>query len=272
MSTKERVEVTAAAIAASVLGAMAERRDTGGIQLRDFDLIFPGGHVEPLEVTRHFDQAATETWKLLGRAEREAPSLTRSWTLDVPNKRLSPSGRARPYGGGKFPSDVEPALRQLEEAGHERFDLGLGRRDPSVAPAIDVLARLGIQFGLSRELPSGAKGRISAVAAVGGVTDPNKVAQAIEIEAGDAGNQAKLREPPGPRRRHLFVPFDPSSGSAYNAVDRGMLGRIPDLPDPITTAWVFVRNRVFVTTPPEGWQEHPVPEEVMNDPERWVVR
>lgn len=158
MSTKERVEVTAAAIAASVLGARAERRDMGGSQVRDFDLIFSDRHVEPLEVTRHFDQAAMETWERLGRAEREAPSLSRSWTLDIPNKERSATGGAQPYSVREFLRDAEPALRQLEHADRDRFDLAAGTRDPSVAPALDVLARLGIQFGLSRSFRRARRG------------------------------------------------------------------------------------------------------------------
>jgi hypothetical protein len=44
------VEDGAAAAAAFVLGAKAQRRDNGrGEGMRDFDLVFDGGHPEPLE-------------------------------------------------------------------------------------------------------------------------------------------------------------------------------------------------------------------------------
>ena len=272
MAVKERVELVAGAIAAGVLGARAERRDFGGQQLRDFDLRFPDGHVEPLEVTRHFDQAATETWERLERADREAPTLARAWTLDIPSRQQTAGGKIEAYGVREFLRDAEPALHQLEAAGYERFDFGAGARDPSVAAACDTLLRLGVQFGVSHRVPPGTPGRISAVASVGGITDPNRVAEAIEAEAADAGNQTKLREPVSAPRRHLFVVFDPSSGSAFNAVDRGMLGRLPVLPASITTVWAFARHRVFVTSPPERWHEHAVPDDVVERPESWHAR
>lgn len=262
--------MTAAAIAAFVLGANAKRRDFGGRQVRDFDLIFPDGHTEPLEVTRHFDRAATETWERLSRQERAAPSLSRVWTVDTPSKAPTPSGGTAPYDVRRFFRDAEAALRELEDAGYERFDLAMGRGDRRVAAACDALARLGVQAGLSRELQPSEAPRINVVAPVGGITDPNKVAEAVEAEAADPGNRAKLREPVAAPRRHLFVVFDPSSGSAYNAVDRGMIGRLPKLPSPITTAWAFARRPVFVSTPPDCWEAHAVPAKVVDQPERWL--
>jgi hypothetical protein len=153
MNDKERVETIAAAIAASVLGARAERRDRGGTQTRDFDLVFPDGHVEAMEVTRHFDQAASETWERLRRTGSPAPTLTRAWAVDVPARQRGPSGEPEPYGVREFFRAAEPALRRIEEAGYTSFDLGLGTRDPSVADARDTLLRLGVQFGISREVP-----------------------------------------------------------------------------------------------------------------------
>jgi hypothetical protein len=271
VTIKKNVEITAAAIAASVLGAKAKRRDVGGSQMRDFDLIFPDGHVEPLEVTRHFDRAATETWERLAQANCEARSLSRVWTVDIPSKMRNVSGGTGPYPVREFLRDAEPALRQLEEAGYDRFELGMSSQDPSVASADRALARLGVQTGLSRELLPGERGRINGVAPVGGLTDPGSIAEAIEAEASDLGNRAKLRKPATAPRRHLFVVFDSSSGSAFNALDRGMLGRLPNLPEPITTAWALARHRVFFTSPPEPWQEHAVPSGVFVDPSRWLI-
>jgi hypothetical protein len=129
VSQKEDIEARAGAVAASILSARAERRDFGGgQQIRDFDLVLPDGKREPLEITRHIDQPALETWERT-RGINPAPSLSRYWTLDIPHKAVGASGIERPFDVREFLKEVEPALRELEEAGFERFDVGLGRRD-----------------------------------------------------------------------------------------------------------------------------------------------
>jgi hypothetical protein len=75
----------------------------------------------------------------------------------------------------------------------------------------------------------------------------------------------------GARRRHLFVVFDSSSGSAFNAVDRGLTGRLPTLPPPTTTAWAATGGHVLMTTPPKPWERHELPRAVFDDPTRWLV-
>jgi hypothetical protein len=108
-------------------------------------------------------------------------------------------------------------------------------------------------------------------APVGGITLPDLIAIGVEREANEADNRAKLAAPTQARRRHLFVIFNGSSGSFFNAVDRAMESRLPKLPDPITTAWAACRGHVLVTTPPGPWELYEVPEDVFFTPERWLA-
>jgi hypothetical protein len=61
-------------------------------------------------------------------------------------------------------------------------------------------------------------------ASVGGITDADLIAGAIENEASDAGNERKLQKPPNASRRHLVIVFNVSSGSFFNAAQRGRTG------------------------------------------------
>lgn len=269
MSANDYLEKRAAAAVAYVLGARAKRRDLGGARVRDYDLAFETRPDEPLEVTRFADEAVMRTWARLERADREAPSLSRDWTVDVPSK-VAGEGAPNAYDVDRFFREAEPALRKLEEAGHEKFTLGLWVSDPSIEPALRLLADLGCNFGFSREPLPGEVARIFPGAGVGGIVGGDLVAWAVEQEACKDDNREKLREPVGALRRHLFVVVDGSSGAVFSAVSHGMVGRLPELPDPITTAWVAGSNRMFVTTPPGPWEQHPIPHEVFNDPNRWI--
>ncbi|MGH2800579.1 MAG: hypothetical protein ACRDM0_23510 [Thermoleophilaceae bacterium] len=267
------LELKAAAAAAHVLCARLVRRDIGGAQhTRDFDLVFHDGRLEPLEVTRFVDRPALETWERIRRAAPlSAPSLTRRWVLALPHSTPVGDERRKPYDVKDFIAKVEPALAAIEAAGHETINLGRLQHDSALAPAFQTLLDLRIQDGISHPLEAGQAPHISLFAPVGGITNADLVASATEREAAKPDNQAKLAEPPGAQRRHLFVVFDGSGGSFFNAVDRGMQGRLPTLAPPITTAWAAARAAVLVTTPPAPWELHALPKEVFTDPERWVA-
>lgn len=222
-------------------------------------------------MTRFADQAVMQTWARLERADREAPSLKRDWTLDVPSKVAGEAGQPAAYDVDTFFREAESALQAIEAAGHERFTIGLWVDDPSIERALRTLGSLGCSFGLSNEPPEGQIARIIPGAGVGGVVGGDLLAWAVEQEACKDDNREKLREPLGARRRHLFVLVDGSAGTAFSAATHGLTGRLPELCEPITTAWVAGGgDRLFVTTPPGGWQEHAIPEEVFADPDRWL--
>jgi hypothetical protein len=238
--------------------------------MRDYDVLLPDGSVEPLEVTIHADEPVIGTEERLRRADRRAPSLKRYWAVDIPNSVIRAPGTREAYDVRRFFSEAEPALREIEEAGYERFDLGLITRDPRVEAAIRLLARLGCDFGFSHELPAGEPGQIHAVTGVGGVITEELIPTAIELEAAKADNRAKLSEPADAKRRHLVVIAD-SSTTVISAAHRRMVGRVPTLPAPITTAWIVGAETVYFVTPPGAWESHEIPQEVFEHPEQWIA-
>jgi hypothetical protein len=273
-SISDDTELKAAAAAAFVLGARLERLDIPPVQgMRDFDLVFSDDSREPLEITRYVDRPAYETWE---RIRRAAPllalSLTRRWVLAVPHSTPASATTRVPYDVNDFVARIEPALAALEAAGHHTVNLGRLQRDPALAGALQTLLALGVQDAFSHALEPSQMATISLFAPVGGWTNADLIAAAIEREAADAGNQRKLQQPSTAARRHLFVVFDGSSGSFFNAAQRGLIdGRLPTLPPPITTAWAGAGGHVLRTTPPDAWSLHPLPDEVFTAPERWLI-
>lgn len=269
----KETEARAAAAVAHALNARARRVDPGGgsVSSRDFDLVFRDRPDEPLELTSHTDQPVAHTWGRLEALDRDAPSLRRIWAIDMPSSEIDAVGRRGATDVARFMTEAEDALQELEAAGYERFDLGLIYRDPSVERAVRILASLGCQFGFSHPAEPGQPGRINPGSPVGGLVTAELVTAGVEAEAQKADNQNKLRQPLDAAQRHLLVLFDSSSGASFSAVSYTMESPVPRLPEPITTAWVAGQNRLFSVTPPDGWQEHQVPEEVYLQPERWIV-
>jgi hypothetical protein len=266
------LELKAAAAAACVVGAKLIRRDVPPAQkMRDFDLILSDGSLEPLEVTRCADEEALQTWARIGSGVLAAPPLRRRWVLSVPpSVPLSESTRVA-YDVRAFKKKIVGALGALEAHGCEGIEWGRLQREPTLREAFEVLLDLRVEDGFSRPLPEGVSGHVSFRAAVGGITLPDLIAIGVEREANQADNLAKLAAPTQGRRRHLFVVFDGSSGSHFNAVDRALTSRLPTLPPPITTAWAAARGFVLVTTPPDSWQRHALPRAVFEAPEKWLA-
>jgi hypothetical protein len=263
------MEQRAAATAAYVLDARAVLRDVGGKQIRDFDLVRADGSVEPLEVTMAADQITRHTWARVEALDRDAPTLTRAWTLGVPTSWPDAAGKPKPFNARDFLVTAEPLLAELERLGITEFDTARWV-DGAAGAVVSQLVVLGCDLGLSHEIRAGETGRIYLGSGPGGFVDPNSVAEAIEVEAAKPDNIAKLREPAIATRRHLFVVVDGSTGGAFSAANHGELGRVPVLRSPITTAWVGASTAVHVATPPDGWISHLIPEEVFEHAERWT--
>lgn len=266
------LELKAAAAAAHVLGAKLIRRDIAPAQnTRDFDLVLPDRSVEPLEVTQCADANALQTWDRIGAGIIVAPSLKRRWEVSVPNSVSISETERVPYDVRQFTQTIESALAGLEARGYATINLGRVQRDAALSRVFATLLDLRVQDGFSRPLPEGVPGHISFQALVGGITLPALIAIGVEREANKPDNLAKLADPLQARRRHLFVVFNGSSGSFFNAVDRAMESRLPRLPQPITTAWAACRGHVLVATPPGRWESYELPEDVFFTPERWLA-
>jgi len=55
-----------------------------------------------------------------------------------------------------------------------------------------------------------------------------------------------------------------------SATTHTMQSRLPDLPEPITTAWVTGGHKIFVTTPLDPWHAYEIPDAVFAHPEEWI--
>lgn len=263
------MEARAAAAAAYVLGGHAIPRDIGGARIRDFDLLLPGGAIEPLEITLAADEVTRRTWARIDQLDRAARTLTRAWTLAVPTRVIDAAGSVSAFAARDFLASAEPLLHELEQAGITEFDTA--RWLSAAHPAVASLVSLGCDLGMSGELALGEVGRIYLSSSSGGWVAPDAVAAAVEAEANKPDNIQKLQASADASRRHLFVVIDGSSSGAFPAASHGSLGRTPVLPDPITTSWVGASENLHVTTPPGDWETHEIPEEVFADPERWIL-
>jgi hypothetical protein len=96
MRTNAEIEDSvAAAVVDALLAREAIWRDLGGVQMREFDIVFEDGHVEPLEVTVHDDEATVQA---MARFERHGgiihANFARVWLVqsavcsDRPDRRL----------------------------------------------------------------------------------------------------------------------------------------------------------------------------------------
>lgn len=263
------LELRAAAAAAYVVGGRAQRRDLGGSRMRDFDLRYPDGRTdEPLEITSSVDRASLETWKRLGKKDPTASMVSRVWTLDMPSREQGPDGSTGPSDVNRFLERAGVLLHALEERGQYEFQVP-GPPDDKV---VQGLTDLGCDMGFSRVRGPDETGRIETVAPVGGFTHRDSVAWAIEHEAAKTDNQEKLTRSLDSERRHLFVVPHPSAGAAYLSVRHREIGRLPVLPSPTTTAWVWDGHspHVFVATPPSAWEAYELPSHLLDEPEMWV--
>lgn len=264
------LEERAAAAVAFVLGARAVRRDVGGQQMRDFDLVLPDGSVEPLEITQASNDVTRRTWARIEGLDTAAPTLTRRWVLSVLDQIPGGSSGPVPFPARDLLAAAPRFLAELEKAGILEFTASTWVTAGQAEPAVVGLVGLGCEFGMSSEVEAGESGRIILESGAGGWLDPNLIAEAVEREAAKPDNVAKLSEPPDARRRHLFVFLHPSTGAAWSVAANEDLGRLPILPSPITTVWVAATEGVHSTTPPEGWAHHGLPDDVYARPEKWI--
>jgi hypothetical protein len=273
------VEDSAAAAAAFVLGAKAQRRDTSRREgMRDFDLVFDGGHREPFEVTQH---AHEPTRRTLARLEGgfDADELDHVWTVWIPECEPGADGADQPYDVASCRREIVPVLADLEEAGIDRLDDQSIWTDPRLSSFAPTVASTGLYAARSlgrrgndviRPLFLRQYGRRDRGMRL------HVIAEAVEMEAADDGNRRKLATSNQARRSHLFLRVDIYSASdCYSAVrqafESGRLPPEPKLPSPITTAWVASSTEVFVITPPGRWKAHRIPPDVNEHPELWLL-
>ena len=265
-----------AAAICSILGSKYTRRDIGGTQIRDFDLVFADKHVEPLEITEASIESIRQTQGRLRTTDREAPSLSRWWSLDMPSRQLAADGAEEAYDIRRLLDEAEGFLGALEAAGRTSFDIASERysvrRGSVLFDPSNGLFRLGVSLGSSLPAPPGEVGRITLGMTSSSTGYGEPLSELVLAEANDEGNCEKLKEPPGAPHRHLGVLLHPSVGRAYHSLRCGERLDSPpgELPLPITNVWALADRQIAWVTPPGDWDMHAITDSAVFDaPEKW---
>jgi hypothetical protein len=260
------IENWAAAYAAQALSASeVVRLDDGNIgqQVRDFDLVFADGHTEPLEVTVHAETAIVQGQaRIRQRDDGLKANIARVWLVSVPYVEVSPAtGERTAYDVRRCERELPGIIERLEHADVPDLDADRARW---TGPCQDEAMRL-LQLGIHRMssyLPSDPddEPKILLGGSSGGAVQAGEITAAVEEEAADPGNQAKLAVCKDAPRRHLFVVLTLSSDDhAFWALLSILDGRMelppePRLPDAITTVWAGSQSGAVFVTPPNPWQ------------------
>lgn len=215
-------------------GGRLEQRDFNqGIQIRDYDLVYPSGNSEPFEVTRVLLpelQAAIGAHEKHAGFSRQLSGLTRSW-------HLMSTHRA---DFRRWTDQVLTAfLADLEQNGLDRFFEGQLVRGTSIN---QTAAQLGIAAAFSAQ---GTAGHVllSPPGDYRGWTsnhaDPGAHAvAALEAACAQSDNIKKLSVGTAPER-HLFIYVFEDDYLPWKDLEYGALPiRAPHLTAPITTGWL----------------------------------
>jgi hypothetical protein len=265
---QEYEEDVCAAIAASTTGTRWRRRDRGGQQIVDFELEFPDGAVEALEVSSFTDETVREQWQVLRELGVLAPSLASSWTISV----------RRGAKVKRLPSQAESQLAVFERHDRtqfldgEHYQLEASGAPPDLAAAAADLIRLGVREAMRAPELEGKQPRIFVAAGVGGPSRPAfLINSAVQAVAHKRDNRLKLQGARAARRRHVFVPIDASAGPTWTIV-RDPPTAPPRLPSGVEVAWVVGANGCTLRAElPDGWQPVTVDPAVWDDPSRWCA-
>lgn len=257
----------AAIAVAALVGARLLPRDSGGQQIRDFDLVLPDGSLEPLEVTQATNSAALQSRARAspgGDGAHDLPECSRSWVVET--DKVDRDGG--PLDVAAIVAACRVALPQLESAGLERFDSY--RRLSSAGPEA-TLAAVGVFVGLSMPARDGSP-RLTLGMEWSSSRRGGSLGGVVLAEANKSDNRRKLAVPASAKRRHLVVVVDPVLDRPALALRRGSLGDPPDaLPEPITTVWALGFNTVAWVTPPGDWECAPLPVNALDAPEQVLV-
>jgi hypothetical protein len=219
----------------------------------DFDLLYPDGRTACLEVASAVDTQTRATVAAI-LAERHGADY-------VPAIKARSGWYITPMAGAdinRIRREIDASLAQLDEAGIDSFDQGLGNLSlPSKAAfeALRVLSGDVVSF-----VPDG-KIQI-ALPSDGGTVNPGAVNLTVSRVAERPDNMRKLSMG-AYDERHLFVYIDDSAHAPHAALFLSdYVASPPTLPAPITHVWAgtFLRTleEVVVWTARNGyeWERH----------------
>lgn len=259
-------ERACAAIVCDVLGARWRRIQDS----HDFDVVFPDGRVDYLEVSAFTNERIEGRWRQTPDPRRS--SLASTWTLHV-------TGWADLR---TVQQEAEPHLATLEIHGLSKYFAGdhytlLARLEPDLdqdvepthplAIASAALLTLGVEDATM--LPSQAEPIIELARSVSTIGSPTElVNSAVRSVANKLDNIAKLTSTVA--RTHLFIPIRMPGGGAGSAVQHGPPPEAPQIDSAIGRVWLLGRGaRVLFLDSGGSWQGAAFNPRVFDDPEAW---
>lgn len=222
------LEAQAADIAAHILGASSwTHLDDGVIEgRRDFDLVFPDGHGEALEVTT--SSLAQESIQIDRTLEHDR------FDWNMPSGRSNWMVQVQPFGVNvkDLHAGLADLLGEFEDAGVDRVGFAVQPTD-EMRRFRERLNALGAVSALRVDRPYGPM--IEVQLHLSGSFSAEDVTEAVQAELDNAGNRRKLWAD-GLSGRHLFVWVD-WVGGAHQAAFRSIIDPVssPVLPDEITS-------------------------------------
>jgi hypothetical protein len=102
-----------------------EPRDMGGgIQMRDFDVVFEDGHEEPLEVTTSADPNVMNTMNRMEGNNRITADVQRVWMVSsMRYTSRNAAGKETPFDRRRAFELLVPLIEERERDGHEEIDM-----------------------------------------------------------------------------------------------------------------------------------------------------
>jgi len=270
---KDKMQRDAASLVVAELGAVRfEERDVPGAPpgTRDFDIIFPDGHCEPLEVTSNLDRVVMNALGRTGGGYFELPArVRRFWGVSASQTYTDASGKRVPFDPRRVAELLTPLIEELDAKGETRFAIDElawpvgGPGLPSYEQPARELHALGVVQGLSAA--AGEDGpRVMVSLSGGGSWGPPVIPGVLGKIAALPDNIAKIEPCRQAERRHLFVVLVGSgstdwAGWALRDYLRGWIWEgeepgLPELPDAITTVWASSGTGGIYATPPEEWK------------------
>ncbi len=228
MPMRRLEENEAAKILRQIFGGSVHWRDVPGAPpgTHDFDIVCPDGITIAVEVTRITDPVVLAFWTAHSKEKWEAPTLSKSWLLDV-----DPKASVRALKGR-----VEPLLHQLEAAGMTWFSTA------SDHVAAKELQQLGARWGHALEVNPPYIGICHVPYYWVNAED---LRGEVEKVAWKSDNRHKLGRAYTAAKRHLFIWVDPLAHLVVGALFYMERIKPPsgcDLPPEVDVLWIGRRE------------------------------
>jgi hypothetical protein len=189
---QQDAEDRSAALAACALGAVAQRLDTPESGDRDFDLVFPDEHREPLEITSNIIPAARQTSARLERNPFPLEGTQRTWALSIDERTED----GRPVDVQRKVKHAPTAIQALEAAGETGLSPTAAYDSrPDVRDAARALHLMGVRRATAYAPPD-ERPVMWISSGSGGWIHADLIADSVEEVAADLATAESFSRPP----------------------------------------------------------------------------